>query len=270
MTTDVDLDLYFERIGYGGPTAPSLATLQSLHACHTEAIAFENLNPLLGLPVPLDTLSLVRKLVVEGRGGYCFEHNMLFGRALEALGFRVTGLAARVLWNSDDDAITKRSHMLLRVDLEDHTCIADVGFGGQTLTGPLELVPDVEQTTPHEDFRLVALGGDYKLQARIEKDWRTLYRFDLQRQHAVDYEAANYFLSTHPGSIFRTTLRAARAAPGARHALLNNTYAVHHTHGRTEKRTLTTVEEIRRTLEREFLLELPPAAGLDAALQKFL
>jgi N-hydroxyarylamine O-acetyltransferase len=270
MTTDVDLDLYLERIGYGGPTTPSLTTLQALHACHTEAIAFENLNPLLGLPVPLDTLSLVRKLVVEGRGGYCFEHNMLFSRVLEVLGFRVTGLAARVLWNMDEDAITKRSHMLLRVDLDDHTCIADVGFGGQTLTGPIELVPDVEQATPHEVFRLVALGGDYKLQARIDHDWRTLYRFDLQRQHPIDYQAANWYLSTHPASIFHTTLRAARAAPGARHALLNNHYAVHHTHGPTEKRILTTVEEIRHVLEHEFRLTLPETPALDVAIRQFL
>lgn len=35
------------------------------------------------------------------------------------------------------------------------TYIADVGFGGLTLTAPLQLIPAIEQPTPHETFRLI-------------------------------------------------------------------------------------------------------------------
>ena len=53
-----------------------MATI-SIIARHTEAIPFENLNPLLRWPVRLDPASLEEKMVRGGRGGYCFEPNLL-------------------------------------------------------------------------------------------------------------------------------------------------------------------------------------------------
>ena len=108
------------------------------------------------------------------------------------------------------------------------------------------------------------------MQSRIAGEWKSLYRFDLSEQHAIDYEAPNYYLSTHPDSIFRTTLRAARAEADRRHALLNNQYAVHHVNGPTDRRTLRSVKEIRRTLEESFPLRLPARDALDAALARFV
>src|SRR5689334_9048986 len=133
----IDLDAYFERIGYTGAGTPTLDTLRVILLRHTEAIAFENLDPLLRRRVRLDAASLERKLVRDGRGGYCFEHNLLLRHALEGIGFAVTGLAARVIWNAPEGALRPRTHMLLRVQVEGTPYLADVGFGGQTLTGPL-------------------------------------------------------------------------------------------------------------------------------------
>ncbi len=91
QTSDViDLNAYFQRIGYSGERTPTLKTLQSIHQHHAEAIAFENLNPFLKQPVPLDLKSLQQKLLHEGRGGYCFEQNLLLGSVLRAFGFQVT------------------------------------------------------------------------------------------------------------------------------------------------------------------------------------
>jgi len=118
-TAAFDLEACFERIGYAGERTPTLETLRTIHVRHTEAIAFENLNPLLKWPVRLDALSLQQKIVRDGRGGYCFEQNLLLSHALKALGFKVTGLAARVLWNAPEGAITARGHMLLRFDLQE-------------------------------------------------------------------------------------------------------------------------------------------------------
>src|SRR5262249_14620665 len=59
----IDVDAYFQRIGYAGKRTPTLETLRALHARHTEAIPFENLNPLLKWPVRLDAPSLEEKLV---------------------------------------------------------------------------------------------------------------------------------------------------------------------------------------------------------------
>jgi N-hydroxyarylamine O-acetyltransferase len=268
MSTLIDLDAYFRRIGYDGERSPTLATLRALHLQHALAIAYENLNPLLRWPVRLDLPSLEHKLLRDGRGGYCYEHNLLFLAVLRAIGFRVTGLAARVLWNRPENVVTPRTHMVLLVHIDGAPYIADVGFGGQTLTGPLRLEPGVEQVTPHEPYRLAAVGDEFALQARIRGEWRSLCRFDLQPQAAPDYELANWYVSTHPESHFVTTLMAARPTADRRYVLRDNELTVHHASGATERRTFTRTVELRRVLEHELQIRLPDTPHLEPTLQR--
>lgn len=271
MTQTIDLDGYFARIGYAGPRLPTLETLRAIHLRHAATIAFENLDPLLGVPISLDAASLERKLVHDRRGGYCYEQNLLLRHVLDALGFRVRNLAARVVWNAPEGAtVTPRSHMLLHVELDGQALIADVGFGGQTLTGPLRLEPGIEQATPHEPFRIVAAGSEYALQSKIGGAWSPLYRFDLQEQFRVDYEIVSYYFSTNPKSFFLRALLAARSDTGHRHALFNNQYTVHHANGRSERRIVTSAAEIRTLLQGTFGLNLPETPQLDSVLGWFV
>lgn len=271
MTTHFDLDAYFERIGYTGGRAPSLATLQAVIERHTQAIPFENLDPLLGQPVRLDLASLQQKLVRNGRGGYCFEHNTLLREALHTMGYHVGGLAARVRWNVPDNVTTARTHMLLHVDLADGIYIADVGFGGLTLTSALRLEAYAPQSTPHESFRLGQSKGDgYVLQARVGNEWKSLYTFDLQRQLPVDFELTNWYLSNYPQSIFVSGLMAARALPRQRLALRNNLLSLHHLNGETEQRSLGSPAEMRQVLSEQFGIRLPEATALDAAFSRVI
>ncbi|RWQ62836.1 arylamine N-acetyltransferase [Mesorhizobium sp.] len=264
--TDIsfDIDAYFARIGYTGLRDASLETLESLHLLHPQAIPFENLDPFLGHPVRLDLASLQEKIVARSRGGYCFEHNLIFMHVLKALGFAVSGLAARVLWGQPDDAITARSHMLLRVELDGRTYIADVGFGGLTLTAPLLLRPGLEQKTPHETFRMVETGDHFRLQANVGDDWRTVYRFDMQQNYEVDYSVSNHFLSTHPTSHFLSSVIAARALPGRRYALRNNRLSTHHLGGRTEQMEIATAAELADVLEGPLEIAIPDRAAFEA------
>ena len=269
----MDIDAYFARIGFTGARTPTLDTLRALHLAHAQSIAFENLNPLLRWPVLLDVPSLEQKLVHTGRGGYCFEQNALLATALRELGFEVTGLAARVIWNAPEDAIRPRGHMLLKVIVSGEPYLADVGFGGMTLTSPIKLVTDVEQQTAHEPFRLVTLGvhdagRELKLQGLVNGAWKSLYRFDLQPQQEPDYEVANYYLSTSPTSHFLSTLMVARPFAGGRYGLVNNRLSVHRLGGPSETQVLTSVAEVRGVLENVFGLTLPAAAELDPALAR--
>jgi N-hydroxyarylamine O-acetyltransferase len=262
-----DLDAYFRRIGYAGARAPTLDTLRALHALHPQAIAFENLDPLLGRPVRLDPLSLQDKLVRAGRGGYCFEQNALFGYVLRALGFSFIGLGARVLWMLPEKSpMPPRSHMLLKLNVEGERYLADVGFGGTTLTAPLRLEPDVEQNTPHETFRLLEAGDHFILQVRLHDGWTPLYRFDLNQQFPADYEITNWYHSTSPSSQFTQNLIAARAAADRRYALRDRDFSVHHVDGTTERRVLRNPAELRDVLSGSFGLSLPD--GADAVLQR--
>ena len=266
-TSTVDVDAYFERIGYDGPLAVSLDTLAGIHLRHALTIPFENLNPLLRRPVRLDAQSIEQKLVRDRRGGYCFEHNLLLKHVLERLGFRTTGLAARVRWNVPEGTVTPRGHMLLLVDIDNRSYVADVGFGGLTLTGPMRLEADTEQSTPHEPFRLIRPDLTYVMQAKIGATWKTLYQFDLQEQFLADYEVTNWYLSNNPASHFVTGLIAARPDVDRRHGLRGNELTVHHLGGSTERRLLPTTDAIRSVLVDTFGLRLPDIPELDAALE---
>ena len=265
---DFDLDAYFHRIGYAGPQHPTLATLTAIHRHHSRAIPFENLNPLLGWPVRLDVASLQEKIVRAGRGGYCFEQNLLLMHALRAIGFWVVGLAARVIYNAPADVVPARSHMLLLIVLDRISYVADVGFGGQTLTDPLRLEPDVEQSTSLEPFRLTAAGDEFVMQAFMGGEWKGLYRFPLQEQHQIDYEVANWYVSTHPGSRFVTGLIAARPDVDRRYALLNNQLTVHHREGRVEREVLHSPMTLRQVLTKLFRIVLPDSPDIEVALAR--
>lgn len=265
--SQADLTAYFDRIGFTGEPRPDRATLAALVAAHPGAIPFENLNPLLGLPVPLDPAALVRKLVHERRGGYCYEQNGLFSHVLETIGFDFTPLAARVLWNMPEDALTPRTHKLLLVNLPEGRVLADVGFGGAVCTGVLELVPDVAQQTPHERYRLLQTDGEWREQIEIGGEWRTTFRFDLIPQLEIDDELGNWFTSASPKSHFTYSLTAARSPAGRRHALRNFDYTVHVPGQESEKRRLDGPEEVCDVLERDFGIRLPDRRALVARLE---
>jgi N-hydroxyarylamine O-acetyltransferase len=182
----------------------------------------------------------------------------------------VSGLAARVRWNVPDEVVTARGHMLLRVDLDGQTYLADVGFGGLTLTAPLALIPDLAQPTPHEPFRLTSDGDGYLMQAQIGQAWKSLYHFDLQEQYLPDYEVTSWYLSNNPNSHLVTGLIAARPDADRRYALRNNQLAIHHLNGDTERRVLTSVGEFQATLAEAFQISLPETPDLDPALRRLI
>lgn len=263
----IDLDRYFARVGYDGPRDNSVATLRRLHELHPQAIAFENLDPLLKRPVKLDPASLQAKLVGGGRGGYCFEHNSLFAAVLRQLGFGVEEATARVRWSVPEGMTTPRVHCLLFVEAEGEDYLADVGFGGNVLTAPLKLASREEQATPHEPFRLVEDEDGHLVQeAKLGGEWKPLYAFDFAHTHPVDYEMGNWFTSAHPGSIFVNGLMGARAEAGKRYALRDNQLAVHTLGRGTEKTTLKSAGELRDALTDLFKLRLDALEGLDPAL----
>lgn len=92
--------------------------------------------------------------------------------------------------------------MLLLIMLPEGSYLADVGFGGLTLTGAVRLEVGGEQATPHEPVRLGESGGIYRLQMKVGGQWKTLYNFDLRETFIADYEMFNWFYATHPRSPF--------------------------------------------------------------------
>ena len=265
MVRDVfALDRYLTRIGHAEPVVPTLETLRRLHAAHAAAIPFEAIDPLLGRPVALDMASLQAKIIDGRRGGYCFEQNALFGAALKAIGFNVTGLGARVRWMSPPDSpLGPREHMLLKVDLTEGTYLADVGFGACVLDAPLQLALDAEQRTAMGTFRLTHADGHYWLQARQGRDWRVMYAFDLVAQLPADYALGNYNTSTSSQAPFGTMLIMERVDAWVRTKLINRRLIVEARDGEvTREHEIADADELDRVLDETFNVRPPEPSAL--------
>lgn len=265
-TDAIDLDRYFARIGYTRTPRADLDTLRALTELHPAAITFEAVDVLLGRPVDISPGAIQAKLIGGGRGGYCFEQNGLLKRVLEALGFAVEGLIARVLWMLPPDAPPMPlTHMATRVTIDGQRWLADVGFGACVAGAPLQFdAIGSEQPTRHETFRLTRRGAWTLLEAQLPDGWSPLYMLSPEPALEADYVAANWYTSTHPTSGFRRELRVARTAPDRRTTLMNDRLTVRRAGGGMERRFLSE-REIADALVSTFGLRLDDDSAQQAA-----
>lgn len=266
MSDEAHLDAYLRRINYAGSIAPTLQTLEMIHRLHPQTIPFETLDPLMELPVRLQLSDIEQKLVIERRGGYCFEHNLLLKAVLESMDFGVTPIAAGNLWGHPEGYIPDTlKHMALIVDVGGVPYLADVGFGSQTLTAPLRLRADSEQETPNGRYRLLGGFPKWRLEVDIAGTWTALYEFTTAAQTLDDYVAMNDLTMAS----FKDDLAVARVEGSKRYALSNARLNTHE-NGATTTRMLGSVAEIREVLTSVFGIQLPATDRLDPALEKAL
>ena len=186
------------------------------------AIPFENLDPHRGVPVSLAPDALRRKLIDQRRGGYCFEHNLLFKSAAQALGAEVDLMLARVRVGAPPGAIRPRTHLVLRVRDDQGEWHADVGFGSGTLLEPIPFgAGDVHEQSGWR-FRVVADGEELVLQTAEGARWIDLYGFIPKPVPQIDVETSNWFTSTHPRSPFVTGLIVTSHRPDGTRLSLSN------------------------------------------------
>jgi len=151
----VDVAAYLERVAYSGSRTLSADTLRDIHRAHLFSVPFENLDIGWGREIRMDQESFVRKIVEHHRGGFCYELNGAFSVLLQALGFQVTLLSARVPLADGRDS-PEFDHLTLRVDLNE-PWVADAGFG-DCFVDPLRLQIGLEQEQQGKWFRIVQVG----------------------------------------------------------------------------------------------------------------
>ncbi|MBR0939345.1 arylamine N-acetyltransferase [Bradyrhizobium jicamae] len=252
-----DQEGWLARIGYSGGRASTLETLRGLVFAHAHAISYESLDIMLGRIPKLDVASLQKKMIDGGRGGYCFEQNMLFRAGLRSLGYQLTSLQGRVVRGLDIDAPRPAIHMLLIVHLPEGDYLADVGFGNLAPTAPLLFKPGIEQETPHETMRFIDVGGELTLQSKLGDEWAHVYRVIPYPRYDGEYEITNWFTSTHPDAPYHSNMIAARPGPNrTRITMFNARVTVRYPDGRAERRTLNGNKEYRHVVREEFGLNV--------------
>lgn len=266
------LALYLARIGLEGPVAPGREGLEALQRAHRMSIGFENMDVMLGRGVSLDPDAIFGKLVMGARGGYCFEHNWLFGTMLAQMGFANRPLLARVwLGLASDAAPPPLTHTFRLVDLEGHFWIADAGFGGSYVP-PMPLL-DGTVIQPHDgaQHRLTRHGAPGSLAGEwlVERlgpagatdgratapGWQRQYSFNLNEVAPIDLELSNHWTFTRPETRF-TTAHIASIVLEDGFAALSGRRLTMYAGGRGDVMDLKDAQDWRRVMGDLFQVEL--------------
>lgn len=249
----MDLNAYFERIGYDGPSDVSVDTLRQVHRAHLLAVPFENLDIHLKRPIVLDEARLIDKIVTQARGGFCYEHNTVFAAALREMGFSVEMLEARV-GARDWESGAPYDHMTLLVQLEERW-MPDVGFGDSFME-PLLLDKPGEQVQSNGQFRVQHDGieGVYSRKTR-SGDWHDEYLFRLEPKQLLDFTPGCDFNQYSPQSHFTQQRVCSLATPTGRITLSDRRLIVTENGQRTEH-DLDSEAEFQQHLRTYFGFEL--------------
>jgi len=241
----LDLDAYLARIGHDR-VQPSADALRSLHQAHVLAIPFENIDVILGTHPGIGLDAIQSKLVGRQRGGYCYEHALLFGAALEQLGYDVVRRVARV----QPHKAGPRTHALLKVGVDGQEFLADVGFGaGQLYPTPLKDGAVVDQAG--WDHRLELQGDVWTLSKKTADGWIPQHASNDEPVRPIDYEVYHHYVSTHPNSPFTGRPVVMRVAEGVVRRLVGDTLTVEHADGRNTSRAVPAADlpDVLRSLD---------------------
>ncbi|MDX3662429.1 arylamine N-acetyltransferase [Streptomyces sp. ID05-26A] len=232
------MDDYLQRIG-----ASRTSSLVELHERHLLSVPFENLHTHMDIRIVLEVPWLHDKIVVQRRGGFCYELNGMFAELLRHLGHHVDLLAARTI-GEEQRLGPPLDHLALLVD---GTWLADVGFGSFTLR-PLDWRSREDQHDPFGVFRLVDVGEDVE----VLMDGKPCYRLDRRPRELAEFVPTCWWHQTAPEAHFRAGPMASLALPTGRITV-------------TDKKIVRT-ENGRKT---SFDVEDPAAAFLEHFAMRF-
>ncbi len=200
---------YLERIGFDGPIDHDLPTLTALQQAHLTAVPFENLHVFHRIGVRTDSQWSVKKIVEQGRGGWCFENNGAFAWLVDQLGFTVRRLGAAVLLLGPNQSI---DHCTLEV-LLDHPYLVDVGFG-DSVAVPLRLGQAGPQEGHTGTYELLPSPEGTTLAEHVDGLPEARYRFRRRSRPMSDFDTVSERLQTDPESHFPKSPFATRLLDG--------------------------------------------------------
>ena len=198
-----EIKAYLTRIGINQEIKNDFASLHLLQSQHLKTVPYENLDIMRNIPLSLEVGDMYEKIVVRGRGGYCFELNGLFAWLLRSLGFEVVEYMARYL--RDETEIPMRRHRVLRVSCDEGDYLADVGVGAVVPLTPLPMVMGKVNEQRGEKYKLEnePFFGNVLYEWKRD-EWQKVYSFTEEEQLNIDYVMPSYYCEVHPESFFRT------------------------------------------------------------------
>jgi N-hydroxyarylamine O-acetyltransferase len=202
-----DLDMALGRIGLRREEVASLSAenLRKLMNAYALSVPFENLD-IYDYKRQIDfCLShLFEKIVINRRGGYCYEMNSFFMGILEALGYSCAAASARIL--AGRTVITPVAHRTTIVTLENQRYLCDVGFGGAGAPeGPVSFEGGVQEIAG--GFFSIRrqegeVFGDMALVRHTPEGESDFYMFYTRPHSPLEFIALNHAMYTNPAAMF--------------------------------------------------------------------
>lgn len=245
-----DARKYLERINFAGSVTASKDCLEGLHLAHLAAVPYENFDIIKRLNLRLDEESLFQKIVVQNRGGFCYELNFLFARLLRELGFQVELLSARI-FNEDDSLGPEYDHPILLVKLQERW-LADVG-NSRWFHTPISLEQPNNQMRNGVIYRIEKCGDYYTLlRHNAGGDGRRQYRFTLKPRQESEFGKMCLYKWTSPESRFTKGYIFARVISENERLILTETKFISTRNGFREERLLNSKTEFTDLLTEYF------------------
>ncbi|GAA0592793.1 arylamine N-acetyltransferase [Virgibacillus siamensis] len=232
----MEIDKYLQRIGIGNTKGIGLETLSQLQLQHMLHVPFENLDVMHHIPIPLDVETYYKKIVLNQRGGFCYELNGLFNWLLQNLGFKSHFISGTI--NRPDGSWAKNgSHATQIVNL-DQAYLVDVGFGDSARV-PIPLTGETREDISGV-YRAIKLREKiFDLQRKEnEYEWNTLFRFDITPRKLTDFDEACHFNQTSSKSHFTQKEIVSLATLDGRMTFSGNSLIATH-HGEKQKTTVS-------------------------------
>jgi N-hydroxyarylamine O-acetyltransferase len=201
----MNIPQYLSRIEYQDEVGVNIETLHGLQLAHMKTVPFENLDISLGRKIQLDEQALWNKVIINKRGGFCYELNGLFASLLKEIGYEVTYLNARDYHEDNDTFGIDFDHLTLmaRIGQESTRWLVDVGWG-DTFTQPLNIDYKNWQEQGLRAYKIGPFRDGFQLWQRgFDGKIERQYYFDLTaHSFPFEYEATCHYHQTSPESIF--------------------------------------------------------------------
>lgn len=248
----LNCEKYLKRIGISNnKLEPTYDCLKMLIENHLYHIPFENYDVMDRVPLSYEPAILFNKIVINRRGGFCYEVNYLFHLLLLELGFQSQLISGRVIRRSSGYG-PQYDHLALVVTI-DQSYLVDVGFG-DAMRIPLPLTGE-EQTDTGGTFKVITTpieGETHVLQKKNnDGDWNTRYIFTLQQRSIIEFNEMFTFHQTSPESPFTQGGLITIATPEGRITLNDRTFSITH-RGEKKSKEIQSNEEMLLILQKHF------------------
>lgn len=226
MLDKAQISAYLERLGFFHKVKNDLPGLNALIYAQLTRVPFEALDVWgAGMCPSLEIEDIFRKIVVDRRGGYCFELNTLFRVLLNSLGFDAYQVIASLV--DEQGVAAPPAHNGIVCALDGQKYFIDVGFGGPVPFFAMEL-----REGDQENFRLVKRGDFWYLYRLDAGEQINFIRFrDVSVEHC-ELIPLNFYISQKPDVHFRYILRVnQRKENGVIYSLVDHELTIHSPEG---------------------------------------